>query len=193
MTEFFKKEEIPYRENTLLSNLNRAKIHFFCGDVREVCKKNLKISEQKAYIEVTDNWIFNLEAKKCFEKLSTYPEPNLTLDARQGFSKETLFFLIHFFDTFSFDLLIDEEKIVHLENDYEKGHLFSIAKKQSPKEAREYDEIFMPLPKDAHNFLDCAFSCSAKLPSTHVRLCSRRRISTEDKTKNFRSSRQIRY
>jgi tRNA G37 N-methylase Trm5 len=127
LIEQLKEEGVYIKEKELIQRLNNLRIHFFNEDVKKILEK------------------FQLRTTEE-ETLHTFPED------KEELMKELL--------------LKDEKLIVEIneknylfESPIEKGYLLNFL--ESPKKDIErislYDEIYMPLPKDAEHFLDIAF------------------------------------
>lgn len=168
LLDFLRENNLPVKEKELIENLNSLKIRFVNGDVKEEVKK-FKLEKTTSLKE--DSHLIDKNIKKSFENLILFKKEELSfnLDELEIFQKEQLkYFLIYFSKKFKFKICIDFCWYL-FENDFEKGFLLEILEEKSKvTDINKFDEIFMPLPKDASSFLSSAFSVSKKNTIIHM-------------------------
>lgn len=150
-----KENNLPIIEKKIISNLNKLKVHFFNYDVKDAIE-NIKLDEYNYEFEFFDNEIFETADKVIFESLKNKEEEILYINLDKIRFDKLKHFLILFADEFDFICQI-EDKTFLFDSDYKKGLLLNILESYDHNKVDKYDEIFMPLPKDAYDFLDCAF------------------------------------
>jgi len=139
LKDFLRSINKPVIDKKLISILNDLKVHFINGDVREIVPSlNLK--------EVSDVLDFLISAD--FDVLNfDFDSFELTDDRKS--------LMILFSDKFNFTGKIGGKTYL-FDDKLSKSYLYNFL--ISSELTTKYDEIYMPLPKDAEHFLDCAFS-----------------------------------
>lgn len=165
---FLRENKFPIVEKELIRKLNFLKIHFINGDVNKEIE-NFNLEKTTSLKE--DSALFDLDIKKTFSNLINRDrnEISLDLDSMSLEEKEQLkYFLIYFADKFSFKICINSNWYF-LDSFYKKGLLLEYLQyKFNCKDLVSFDEIFMPLPKDACLFLDSAFKVAKSGSIIHM-------------------------
>lgn len=166
--QFLKYNHLPQNEKRLIDILNKLKIGFINADVREGIK-NFKLKEYNEPIENFHNEILKQEPSDVFNFLreAEFKTINLDLDNFE-INDEILYLLILFTEKFNF-ICKKEEKQYIFDSNLLKGFLINSFELSKPlEETTKYDEIYMPLPKDAELFLDSAFEVADKGAVVHM-------------------------
>ncbi len=174
--QFLRENNLPINEKKIISNLNEIKINFINGDVKKEIPK-FKIESIKYQEEFKEEINFNSESPETiFNSLLNLIKKesktlHLNLDSiKKDRIKLLLYFIILFQDKFNFICRINDE-IFKFNSKLQKTYLsnyLEIELKIPIKSIPKYDEIFMPLPKDAHLFLDEAFKISTNNTIIHL-------------------------
>jgi tRNA G37 N-methylase Trm5 len=168
--KFIKTNKLPVLEKETLPIFNKTKINFINGNVRIETKEfHNKISERK--IDFYDNNIFDYEFKNIYHILDQLKDTKINIDVEKIHKiDEFINFYILFFDKFQWTAKIRNENYI-FETALEKSVLLEYLRNQKTRKLEElhkYDEIYMPLPKDAELFLDCAFRSAAPGAIVHM-------------------------
>jgi tRNA G37 N-methylase Trm5 len=105
-----------------------------------------------------------------FEKLDNLPEKTkiyIEIESIKNPKIYTYYFTI-FYDKFDWILYNSKEETYRFDNIQKKGYLLNFFEGRNFDELNKYDEIYMPLPKDAELFLDCAFKVANKNAIIHM-------------------------
>ena len=162
---FLRGNTIKINEKQIIENLNSLKIHFINGDVAEEVDTLCMHFSEKTTLEDDNAIIKQHKPKEVVEKLSQLNKKTLHFNFDELRSPEDIVpFLILF--THKFDFLVTVNGVTYHHNTpLKKGLLLNYLENECRIPMEEiglYDEIFMPLPKDAHNFLDYAFKVADK-------------------------------
>lgn len=161
IVEFLKNNELPIYEKRLLQILNKLRVIFINGDVR-VEVENLGLKKEVRKNLKFNNEIFDGSIRKVFDILMNYDAKELILDIDLLDKKVILPFLILFSEKYDFVCKIEGKNYIFNDN-LSKSYLINYLENNEKIEKMIlYDEIFMPLPKDAELFLDCAFKVADK-------------------------------
>lgn len=165
--EIMKENKLPIYEKKIIENLNLLKLKFINGNVK-VEVENLKLNKYENEIDKTHNELFKQKYKDIFEFLNEY-EGKLFFDMDLEIDKEKiLLFLILFSSKFDFVCKIKNKSYLFNDN-LTKGYLLNYLELDSQIEKINlFDEIYMPLPKDAELFLDSAFKIADKNAIIHM-------------------------
>lgn len=169
LLEFVKKNNLPVYDKFLIEFVNKLKFNFINGDVEKVTKE----LHMKKYLGPSisdDNYIFNQTALEVFNSLKNSIKEELILDLDKILVKsDILNYIILFSQKFNFickikgiNYLFDDSVtktylINYLENPFDEFSQINL-----------FDEIFMPLPKDASLFLESAFRIASKDGIIHM-------------------------
>ena len=157
----------PIIDKKIMSMLNSLKVHFINGDVREVTP------------EMGLNEIDEVEGYKLHNQLFEMPHPIHTFNFLDDASFEILnldfddldmnddikSLIILFLNKFNVTGKINGETYL-FDDELSKSYLYSYL--TSGEIFSGYDHIYMPLPKDAVEFLDSAFDCIAENGVIHM-------------------------
>ena len=174
---FLDANEVPAIEKILRKNMNFLRLHFINADVREAIEA-FPLKTKKAQKE------FEEEAKEHTELLfknhphwivetlnELKPGTLLTLNFDKVKDPEDFVpYLVMYATKFNFKIQI-EHHIYEFNTGFEKGLLLNYLEHERKiplEEIHLFDEIYMPLPKDAHLFLDTAFKAAAKNATIHM-------------------------
>ncbi len=165
--KFLKDNQIPIYEKKLVEILNQLKIHFINGDVRKEIE-NLKLKETKTKIENYHNELFKQSPKDIFEFLKQANLKTINLNFDKNKPTEAIKYLaLIFSQKFDFICTINKKNYI-FDDELTKGYLLNYLETNQIENINLFDEIFMPLPKDAELFLDCAFKTSDKNAIVHM-------------------------
>lgn len=162
---FLRGNNIKINEKQLVKNLNSLKIHFLNGDVREKVKKlNLEFIDETP--KENDNEIITrYRPKETVEKMQELQKETLHFNFDNMKHPEDLVpFLVLFTHKFNFTLTSDSVSYL-CDTPLKKGILLNYLESDCEIPLDKiglYDEIYMPLPKDAELFLDSAFEAANK-------------------------------
>lgn len=168
--KFVKSHKLPVLEKETLPMFNKTKVNFINGNVRIETKEfQSKISDKK--IEFYDNNIFDYEFKNIYHILDQLKDTKINIDVNAIHKiDEFINFFILFFDKFQWVAKINDNNYI-FENSIEKAVFLEYLRNQENRKIEQlhkYDEIYMPLPKDAELFLDCAFRSAAPGAIVHM-------------------------
>ncbi len=166
LEKFVKENQIPIKYKELINLLNNIKINFFNEDVKIQANK-FTIREYTKEVKYFENDIFLKNNLEIFNELKE--KNNIFLDLNTFEKKEILsLFLILFSSKLSFICKIKNKNYI-FETNIEKSYLLDyLENKREINSIYKYDEIFMPLPKDASLFLDSAFKLADKNCIIHL-------------------------
>jgi tRNA G37 N-methylase Trm5 len=160
---FLNANEIPAIEKIIRKNLNMLKLSFHNADVREEVKKlGILPTKYPKIVDKDDNTLmFKDHPHFIVEELNDRPDNHtIFLNFDQTKDPEDLVpFLIMYASKFKFQIQI-KGKVYLFKTGYHKGLLLNYLEKECKmpiEKVHLYDEIFMPLPQDAHLFLESAF------------------------------------
>ncbi len=168
---FLRGNTIRIDEKQLIKNLTSLKCHFINGDVREEIK-NLHLKfEDKTSLEEDNGLIKNFKPKETVQKLNelTKKELHFNFDTMKD-PEDLLPFLIYFTHKFDFIITLDGASYT-LNTPLKKGLLLNYLEQDCTTPFEKiglYDEIYMPLPKDAELFLDSAFEAADEGAIIHM-------------------------
>jgi tRNA G37 N-methylase Trm5 len=171
LKEFILLNQIPFYEKGFQQTMNNLMFHFINGDVREEAKK-LKLTPKSISFNNNDNKIFETnDPKHIFETLKNHHSKEIYIDFDLLKDPEDLVpFIVLFAE--DKDFIVKKDNTVYSFKSFrEKSLLINYLQNEQKiplEEIGEYDEIFMPLPKDAEQFLDSAFECVAKNGVIHL-------------------------
>lgn len=156
--EYCRANHLPINERLILANLNTLKLQFFNENVKLFAKTN-QFPARELYVESCENWIFEKTPKECYDKLNTLPSGPLYISLKEIKTKENyLINLILFAQKFEFILYNSDTEVYVCDTMQTKAYFLNILEGETLETVTKYDEIFMPLPKDARLFLDSAFT-----------------------------------
>jgi len=166
--KFLKDNNLPIYEKKLTQLLNQLKLFFINGDVKKEVL-NLKPKKYEQKIENYHNEIFKQESSDLFEflKQSEFKELYFDLDEIEFDKNKLLNFFVIFSEKFDFICKINNENYL-FDTWYQKNLLLNYLSGRNFVNIEKYDEIFMPLPKDASLFLDEAFKTVARGGVIHM-------------------------
>lgn len=174
---YLNTNEIPAIEKILRKNLNYLKVNFLNADAREQVNV-LPLQTRKAEKEFEEEskehteLLFKNHPQWIVEHLNELKEGSiikLNFDRTKD-PEDLVPYLIMYATKFNFKIQIDHH-IYNFKTGFEKGLLLNYLeseRKISLDEIHLFDEIFMPLPKDALEFLDVAFKAAAKDAIIHI-------------------------
>lgn len=168
LVQFMKENNIPVIDKKIIELLNNLKYEFINGDVRKEVDK-LTIKNYNEDINNYHNELFKQNPKDLFEFLKELNSENIYLDLDIEIDKNKIKNLfIMFSQKFDFVFKINDEKYL-FDTNLTKSFLLNYLENDFDiKTVNLYDEIFMPLPKDAELFLDCAFKTASKNAIVHM-------------------------
>ncbi len=166
LIKFLKERDILIREKELVSKCNNLFLFFINSDVKkEVVKFKLKMFDKN--IDFYDNELLTaLNLKKFNDLLMLRKDREIFLNLDALYDKDLKYILLLFLD-FDFICMIDGKKY-KLTTYLEKNYIICYLLGYVWKEIEKYDEIFMPLPKDAYHFLDSAFKVASNNCLIHM-------------------------
>ncbi len=176
LIQFLRENKIYIKEKELMKSFIDLKCHFFNFDVREKVKdlnlEKYKIDEDKiGEIEFDNKKFLTLNNEETFSYFKEKEIINIDFDNFElNYFNNILIYLLIYFNKKHLLIKIDNQ-FFHLKDNFSKSFLLNYLQISKPKkfiENLKYDEIFMPLPKDAQNFLDCAFFVSQKNTIVHL-------------------------
>jgi len=164
---FLKENKLPIIEKIIISNLNRLKINQINGDVKEVCK-DFNLVEFQENINNFHNNLFEQNSNDLFEYLKSTDIERLYFNFDEFKpNKNILNFLILFLEKFNYVIKINKTNY-KFETDEEKGILLNYLEGLKFENITKFNEIYMPLPKDAELFLNSAFEVADKNCIIHM-------------------------
>lgn len=166
--DFLKENNLPLYEKKLIELLNNLKLFFINGDVKKEVSK-LVPKKYENEIEEFHNELFKQESKDLFDflKQANFKELFFDLDNLELDKEKVLNFFVIFSEKFNFVCKINNE-LFEFDNWYQKNLLLNHLMGKNFVNIEKYDEIFMPLPKDASLFLDQAFQTIARNGVVHM-------------------------
>lgn len=163
---YFRENNLKFIEKFAIENLNYLKFNFYNADVRKKVEE-FKLEETSFENFKSENQIFEKSPEEIIALLAKKEEKEIYLDLN-SINKEPLkIFFTMFCKKFTFNCKI-EENFYKFESKQEKTYLLNYLEGQNIEQISKYDEIFMPLPKDAELFLDCAFKTGTKNTIIHM-------------------------
>lgn len=158
LLEFLRGNTIKIDEKQLIANYTNLKCHFINNDVEKEIKNHaLKSNTTK---EFNDNILLTQhKPKEVVEKLQNKKEVIFNFDKLKD-PEDLVPFLIYFAHKINFRIIIGNNQYL-FKTYFQKGLLLNYLEQECSipiEKIHLYDEIFMPLPKDASSFLDTAFS-----------------------------------
>jgi tRNA G37 N-methylase Trm5 len=174
---FVKENKIPIKYKSLVEKINYLRVNFLNGDVRDLIYKfKLKKEDDLSSVEniTWNNDIFDLDCQEIFNLLGTLEEIFLNFDIEFNY-KFFLYFLIIFAEEIDFKIKINDE-VYLFSNKLDKSYLLNLVESKLEKlessfdieNVFKYDEIYMPLPKDASLFLEEAFLVTDRGAIVHM-------------------------
>ncbi|NQZ84216.1 MAG: hypothetical protein HRU03_00720 [Nanoarchaeales archaeon] len=168
--KFVKTHKLPVMEKETLPMFNKTKVNFINANVRiETREFTSKFSNKK--IDFYDNNIFDYEFSNIYHILDQLKDTKINIDVEKIHKlDEFINFYILFFDKFQWVAKIKDKDYL-FETAIDKTVFLDYLRNQSTRKLEElhkYDEIYMPLPKDAELFLDCAFRSAAPNAIVHM-------------------------
>lgn len=158
-----KKNNIPLYDKHVIANFNSLMYQFYNISAKDF---KPKIRGNKEKFNEDDTNIFQKEPLEVFNFLKDSNER--TTFYLKDFSKEHILkniklSLICFPNKFKYVLSV-EDYTLFIETLHEKNYLFNYCNNPqlTCEDLIKYDEIYMPLPKTAHQYLDVAFKCAKK-------------------------------
>ena len=185
-TELFehcKTHNVKMYDKDILKCINLAIYQFYNCDAREFMSKLMPILEEVNSSNSKDstpnnefytNNFFNakLSFNELFEHLKgkdKHTQFEIHLDELSQEQKKSIkYLLLLFFDSFSY-ILYHNSKKYNISTLHQKNYLYQLLHNCTLiKDIVKYDEIYMPLPKDAEMFLDVAFTHSKSGSIIHM-------------------------
>jgi len=172
--KFLKVNKLPIYEKKLIEIVNELRMHFINGDVRVEVDK-LKLDEHVSEVLDTHNALFGQSPNDLFEflKVAEFKEIKLDFDKIEV-SNDLLNLIVMFSQKFDFVCKINSQWY-EFKDELRKGYLVNFLEEKIRSSAEVslmdvplFDEIYMPLPKDAELFLDCAFKVASKGAVVHM-------------------------
>jgi tRNA G37 N-methylase Trm5 len=168
--KFVKAHKLPALEKETLPIFNKTKVNFINGNVR-IETKEFKPKFYDKKIDFYDNNIFDYEFKNIYHILDQLKDTKINIDVEKIHKlDEFINFFILFFDKFQWVAKIKNKDYL-FETALDKSVFLEYLRNQSNRKLEElflYDEIYMPLPKDAELFLDCTFRSAAPGAIVHM-------------------------
>lgn len=168
IVNFLRSNKLPISEKRIIQILNKIKIHFINGDVREKINE-LTLKEYNEDVFAWDNYLFQNDIKKSFENFKLLEKNQICLDLNTIPDKKAIMPVILLFcEDISFICRIADKNYI-FDTDMLKGYLINyLDGTYMLDKINLYDEIYMPLPKDAEHFLDCAFKIADENCIVHM-------------------------
>lgn len=166
--QFLKENELPQNEKKLIELINNLKIEFINADVREGIE-NFRLKDFNSEIENYHNELLKQKPADLFKflKEADFKTLNINLDELE-ISNDLLCLLVLFSEKFDFICKSTDQKYI-FDSNLLKGFLLNSFELKKPfEDVVKYDEIYMPLPKDAELFLDSAFAVADKGAIVHM-------------------------
>lgn len=168
IVSFLKTHKLPVFEKRIVEILNKLTTSFINGDVKKEVDR-LKLKEYKEKVFAWDNYLFENSLKQTFEdfKLVDKKEIFINLDKIEN-KKAILPIIILFSEGISYICKI-AGKTYTFDNNLRKNYLINYLEGVfTTNKINLYDEIFMPLPKDAEHFLNSAFKVADENCIVHM-------------------------
>ena len=156
--KIIKEHNLPLYDKHLIGNINALIYQFYNLDAK-LFNPTLTILKNET-IKKFNNEIFNHSYKSIYETLHTRDETEILIDCDLELNiKSVQLSLLLFPKKFSY-IIKKNNQLYSIKTLHEKNYFFNFLNdtSKSVEELSKYDEIFMPLPKDAELFLDVAFS-----------------------------------
>jgi tRNA G37 N-methylase Trm5 len=172
--KFLRENKIYIKEKELIENLNSLKIHFFNEDVKKQTK-NLNLKKYKVSggnVEFLNKEFLKINTGDLFEYLNKKNLNSINIDLdnfKLELFREVLIYILIYFQKKKFFIKLNN-KYYYLKNNFSKSVFldFLCLKQKNIENNILYDEIFMPLPKDACHFLDSTLPISKKGTIIHM-------------------------
>ncbi|MDA3855752.1 MAG: hypothetical protein PF569_05815 [Candidatus Woesearchaeota archaeon] len=167
--EFVKNNNFPIYEKVLTEIISKLKFNFINGDVEKVTQ-NLHLKEYLEPTDSYDNYIINQTIEKIYDSLKNSTKDVLVLDLDKFIVKSDIInYIVLFSQKFNFICKIEGTKYL-FDNSLTKTYLINYLEnsKDGLLNINLFDEIFMPLPKDASHFLESAFRVASKGAIIHM-------------------------
>ena len=172
LKEFYKLNNIPFHDKQLLKNITELKLQFYNEDMKKFKPKlpqEIKGLDKKKEILNLNNIINKQPSKICEDIKNNYKKVYIDIDS---IKEREIFipYLILFSHTHNFYFTFNEKTFI-CKNYEEKNVLLKVLENNKIKQIEDtiyFDRIIMPLPRDAHNFLDEALSLSKKNTTIHM-------------------------
>ncbi len=156
LIQYLRNNKLPVIDKIIISNLNFLRIQQINGDVKEECKYfDLKEFND----EILNYFEINKSPNKLFNELREKEEEEIYLNLDElNFKqkKEFSFFYTLFCNKFTFICKINNQNYI-FDSQKRKGFLLNYLETEKLENLTKFDEIYMPLPKDAYLFLESAF------------------------------------
>lgn len=172
--KYLRENNLPVFEKKIIENLNQLKINQINSDVKKQVElfklkeiKEIKKFNFNKFLENNQNK--NLQ-KNIFNFFKTSEEKEITIDINNltQTQKEILKFnFLLFQDKFNFKAKI-KNKFYLFDSLETKSYLLNYLEEKDIENIVKYEEIYMPLPKDAELFLENAFKISDKNCIIHM-------------------------
>jgi tRNA G37 N-methylase Trm5 len=170
--EILKKNKIPIIEKLIIRNLIDLTLHFINDDVKKVIPK-LKLKKLNEKIDYEKIFNFNNNFENIFEIFNRLKETDKIF---LEINKENInfnFLVLYVLFSKKFNFILNDEKNSKkylIKDDLSKHLFFGMIKEKllNFNDLYKYDEIFMPLPKDAEFFLEDAFKVSKNNTIIHM-------------------------
>ena len=167
LLEECKKYKLPIYDKHIIKHLNSLIYQFYNLDANLFNPELLEFKDTRDYVKLNNNsFIDNFEYLKELESnnIIQLEIENLNVEEKKMISQ----LLILFSDKFSYYIEIQNKKYL-ISTLHEKNYLLQLLRNNINIEyCIKYDEIYMPLPKDAKLFLDVAFKNSKKGSIIHM-------------------------
>lgn len=167
--KFLKNNSLPIYEKTLTEIVSKLKFNFINGDVEKITE-NFHLKKYLEPINSNDNYIFNQTIENVLNTLKNSIKEELIIDLDKfSVKSDILNYIILFSQKFNFICKIEGKN--YLFNDsLTKTYLINYLENPTLNlsEINLFDEIFMPLPKDASLFLESAFRVASKGAIIHM-------------------------
>ena len=165
--QYLKQNQIPIYEKIIIKNLNSLKINFINGDVKKEVKK-LNLKKYKKQITNFHNQLLKQQSKDLFNFFKQFNEQNIFLNLDEKIEKKKLIVFLILFKELNFICKINNQNYI-FDNNLLKGYLLNYLETNNEiNKINLYDEIYMPLPKDAELFLESAFEIANKNCIIHM-------------------------
>ena len=170
---FLNTNQIPAIEKILRKNLNYLKLNFINGDVKEeIDKLTLSpISNINSQTQEDNELFYKNHPRYVFDQINESNKKTYNLNFDKLKDPEDLIpFLILYGSKLDFNIQI-KNQIYSFNTQYKKSLLFNYLENECKipiEKIHLFDEIFMPLPKDAEMFLEEAFKIAAKDAKIHM-------------------------
>lgn len=167
---FMRDNELPIYEKKVVELMNNLKLIFINGDVEKiVLQESFNFEEGvTGLLENNHNKLFEMKPKDIFDFLNQAEFESLRFNLNLVEDRtKILYFSILFSEKFSFEVLINN-KLFKFSTSIQKGNFINFLENNLDEIQEGFDEILMPLPKDAKLFLESAFRVSRKGTKVHM-------------------------